>query len=295
MKIKEIQNEIVDEFSFFEDWEQRYEYLIELGKSLNTLPEEAKTDDKIIKGCQSSVWLDAELDGDTIEFKADSNAILPKGIAALLVRMYNHQTPKDILESDTDFINEIGFDTYQKIMNEAIDELKENEFKDLYQEENDIETKEFVKDIQIDTDFELLFPDEYINNITERLNLYNELSQIKDEATLQQYEQKLIDRFGALPKPAIALLNSVRIKWKATAMGIERLMMKQGKMIGYFIGDQQSDFYQSNRFMKVLQFAQRNGNVCKIKEKETKNGLRLLLTFDNVKSVNKALELLEGI
>ncbi|MFN7044647.1 MAG: transcription-repair coupling factor [Flavobacterium sp.] len=193
------------------------------------------------------------------------------------------------------FINEIGFDTYQKIMNEAIDELKENEFKDLYQEENDIETKEFVKDIQIDTDFELLFPDEYINNITERLNLYNELSQIKDEATLQQFEQKLIDRFGALPKPAIALLNSVRIKWKATAIGIERLMMKQGKMIGYFIGDQQSDFYQSNRFMNVLQFAQRNGNVCKIKEKETKNGLRLLLTFDNVKSVNKALELLEGI
>ena len=193
------------------------------------------------------------------------------------------------------FINEIGFDTYQKIMNEAIDELKENEFKDLYQEENDIETKEFVKDIQIDTDFELLFPDEYINNITERLNLYNELSQIKDEATLQQYEQKLIDRFGALPKPAIALLNSVRIKWKATAMGIERLMMKQGKMVGYFIGDQQSNFYQSNRFIKVVQFAQRNGNVCKMKEKETKNGLRLLLTFDNVKSVNKALELLEGI
>ncbi|WP_374107587.1 transcription-repair coupling factor [Flavobacterium cyclinae] len=193
------------------------------------------------------------------------------------------------------FINEIGFDTYQKIMNEAIDELKENEFKDLYQEENDIETKEFVKDIQIDTDFELLFPDEYINNITERLNLYNELSQIKDEAALQQFEQKLIDRFGALPKPAIALLNSVRIKWKATAMGIERLMMKQGKMVGYFIGDQQSDFYQSNRFMKVLQFAQRNSNVCKIKEKETKNGLRLLLTFDNVKSVNKVLELLEGI
>ncbi|WP_396142201.1 transcription-repair coupling factor [Flavobacterium sp.] len=193
------------------------------------------------------------------------------------------------------FINEIGFDTYQKIMNEAIDELKENEFKDLYQEENDIETKEFVKDIQIDTDFELLFPDEYINNITERLNLYNELSQIKDEATLQQFEQKLIDRFGALPKPAIALLNSVRIKWKATAMGIERLLMKQGKMVGYFIGDQQSNFYQSNRFMNVLQFAQRNGTVCKMKEKETKNGLRLLLTFDNVKSVNKALELLEGI
>ena len=193
------------------------------------------------------------------------------------------------------FINEIGFETYQKIMNEAIEELKENEFKDLYQDENDSETKEYVKDIQIDTDYEILFPDDYINNITERLNLYNELSQIKDEATLQQFEQKLIDRFGALPKPAIALLNSVRIKWKATAIGLEKVVIKQGKMVGYFISDQQSNFYQTSRFMKVLQFVQQNGNLCKMKEKETKNGLRLLLTFENVKSINKALELLEGI
>lgn len=193
------------------------------------------------------------------------------------------------------FINEIGFDTYQKIMNEAIEELKENEFKDLYEEENDIETKDYIKDIQIDTDFELLFPDEYINNITERLNLYNELSTIKSEAELDAYEQRLIDRFGPLPKPAIALLNSVRIKWKATQLGIEKLIFKQGKMIGYFLGDQQSDFYQSNRFMKVLKFAQVNGNLCKIKEKETKSGLRLLISFDNVKSVNKALELINMI
>ena len=193
------------------------------------------------------------------------------------------------------FINEIGFETYQKIMNEAIEELKENEFKELYQDENDNETKEYVKDLQIDTDYEILFPDDYINNITERLNLYNELSQIKDESTLQQFEQKLIDRFGALPKPAIALLNSVRIKWKATAIGLEKVVIKQGKMVGYFISDQQSNFYQTSRFMKVLQFVQQNGNLCKMKEKETKNGLRLLLTFENVKSINKALELLEGI
>lgn len=193
------------------------------------------------------------------------------------------------------FINEIGFDTYQKIMNEAIEELKENEFKDLYEEENNIETKEYIKDIQIDTDFELLFPDEYISNISERLNLYNELSTIKTEADLAAYEQRLIDRFGPLPKPALALLNSVRIKWKATQLGIEKLIFKQGKMIGYFLGDQQSDFYQSNRFMKVLKFAQTNGNLCKIKEKETKSGLRLLISFDNVKSVNKALELINMI
>jgi transcription-repair coupling factor (superfamily II helicase) len=193
------------------------------------------------------------------------------------------------------FINDIGFDTYQKIMNEAIEELKENEFKDLYPTENDIETKEYVKDLQIDTDFELLFPDEYINNITERLNLYNELSLIKNEEALQVFEQKLVDRFGALPKEANALLNSIRIKWKATAIGIEKLVIKQGKMIGYFVGDQQSDFYQSNRFMKMVQFVQTNSNLCKMKEKETKNGLRLLLTFENVKSINKALELMNRI
>ncbi len=193
------------------------------------------------------------------------------------------------------FINEIGFDTYQKILNEAIDELKENEFKELYQEENDIETKEYVKDLQIDTDFELLFPDEYINNISERLNLYNELSNIKNDEQLLQYEQKLVDRFGALPKEAISLLNSIRIKWKATQIGIEKLILKQGKMIGYFVGDQQSDFYQSNRFIKMVQFVQQHSNLCKMKEKETKNGLRLLITFENVKSINKALELINQI
>ncbi len=191
------------------------------------------------------------------------------------------------------FINEIGFDTYQKIMNEAIEELKENEFKDLYPEDNDIETKEYVKDIQIDTDFELLFPDEYINNISERLNLYNELSNIKTDADLEAYEQKLIDRFGPLPRQAVALLNSIRIKWIATRIGIEKLVLKQGKMVGYFVADQQSDFYQSNRFHKVLRFVQQQGNLCKMKEKETKNGLRLLLTFENVKSIKRALELME--
>ena len=191
------------------------------------------------------------------------------------------------------FINEIGFDTYQKIMNEAIEELKENEFKDLYPVENDIETKEYVKDLQIDTDFELLFSDEYINNISERLNLYNELGAVKNEEELVVFQNKLIDRFGPLPPRANALMNSIRIKWVATRVGIEKLVMKQGKMIGYFVSDQQSDFYQSNRFHKVLQFVQKHPSLCKMKEKQTANGLRLLLTFDNVKSTRRALELME--
>jgi transcription-repair coupling factor (superfamily II helicase) len=191
------------------------------------------------------------------------------------------------------FINEIGFDTYQKILNEAIDELKENEFKDLYPVENDIETKEYVKDLQIDTDFELLFSDEYINNVTERLSLYNELASVKNEEELQLFQKKLIDRFGPMPPRAIALMNSIRIKWIASRVGIEKLVMKQGKMIGYFVSDQQSDYYQSNRFMSVMKFVQKHSSICKIKEKETKNGLRLLLTFENVKSTRKALELME--
>jgi transcription-repair coupling factor (superfamily II helicase) len=191
------------------------------------------------------------------------------------------------------FINEIGFDTYQKIMNEAIEELKENEFKDLYPEENDIETKEYVKDLQIDTDFELLFSDEYINNVTERLSLYNELGSVKNEEELVAFQNKLIDRFGPLPPRANALMNSIRIKWIATNLGIEKLVMKKGKMIGYFVSDQQSDYYQSKRFHKVIKFVQTHSDICKMKEKETPNGLRLLLTFENVKSTRRALELME--
>jgi len=192
------------------------------------------------------------------------------------------------------FINEIGFETYQKIMNEAIEELKENEFKDLYAEEdNNAAPKEYVKEIQIDSDFELLFPDDYINNISERLVLYNELSLIKNEDELTNYESKLIDRFGLLPKPASALLNSIRIKWIALQFGIEKLVMKQGKMIAYFVSDQQSDYYTSKQFHKVLQFVQKHPSLCKMKEKQTPNGLRLLLTFENVKSISKALHMMQ--
>src|SRR5690606_19781256 len=127
------------------------------------------------------------------------------------------------------FINEIGFDTYQKILNEAIEELKENEFKDLYAEQV-AEDKEYVKDTQIDSDFELLFPDNYINNISERLNLYTQLNSLKTEEELQKFETELVDRFGELPTPAEDLLNSVRIKWIASKIGLERIVMKQGKL-----------------------------------------------------------------
>ncbi|TVZ58462.1 transcription-repair coupling factor (superfamily II helicase) [Flavobacteriaceae bacterium MAR_2010_105] len=191
------------------------------------------------------------------------------------------------------FINEIGFDTYQKILNEAIEELKENEFKDLYHDER--KDKTYVKDITIDSDFELLFPDDYVNNITERLNLYTQLNSIKTEEELQKFEADIRDRFGELPKQVVDLLNSVRIKWIASKVGFEKVVMKHGKLIGYFITDQQSPFYQSQGFTKVLQFVQKNPSTCKMKEKQTRNGLRLLLTFEHIKSVKQALTVLTPI
>ena len=191
------------------------------------------------------------------------------------------------------FINEIGFEAYQKILNEAIEELKENEFKALYEEVEGHSIKNFVKDTQIDADFELLFPDDYVNNISERLNLYTKLNTIKDEEGLQKFESQLIDRFGELPYQVEDLLNSVRIKWIANSIALDKVIMKKGKFIGYFISDQDSEFYQSALFTRVLQFVQAHPDACKIKEKNTRNGLRLLLVFEKINNVNKALEVLQ--
>ena len=108
MKIKEIQEEIIDEFSMFDDWMQRYEYIIDLGKNLPLIQEEYKTEDNIIKGCQSKVWLHGEQNEDKIVFTADSDAILTKGIIAILIRVFSNQKASDILNADMDFIDEIG-------------------------------------------------------------------------------------------------------------------------------------------------------------------------------------------
>ncbi|WP_130734881.1 SufE family protein [Flavobacterium sp. J27] len=108
MTIQAIQEEIVDEFSMFDDWMQRYEYIIELGKTLPLIEEKYKTEENIIKGCQSKVWVHAEEHNGTIAFTADSDAILTKGIIAILIRTFSNQTPDAILEANTDFIDEIG-------------------------------------------------------------------------------------------------------------------------------------------------------------------------------------------
>lgn len=112
MTVADKQAEIVDEFSFFDDWQQRYEYLIDLGKSLPEMPDSQKDRGKLVKGCQSNVWLDAKMVDNIIQFEADSDAILPKGIAALLVSVYSGQKPEDILQSDEQFIEKIGLQEF---------------------------------------------------------------------------------------------------------------------------------------------------------------------------------------
>jgi len=192
------------------------------------------------------------------------------------------------------FINDIGFETYQKILNEAIEELKESDFKDLYNQK-DAPVKDFVKEVQIDTDFEILFPDDYVNVITERLNLYRELNTLKTESALLEFVQHITDRFGDIPVQVVDLLDSVRLKWQAKALGLERVILKNKRLVGYFIADQQSAFFQSANFTKVLQYVQHHPKDCVIKQKETRQGLRLMITFIKIDSIQKALKTLNKI
>jgi len=192
------------------------------------------------------------------------------------------------------FINDIGFETYQKILNEAIEELKESDFKDLYNQK-DAPVKDFVKEVQIDTDLEILFPDDYVNVITERLNLYRDLNTLNTEEALLEFTQNLKDRFGDIPVQVVDLLDSVRLKWAAKSLGLERIILKNKRLVGYFVADQQSAFYQSPVFTKILQYVQNHPKDCVIKEKETRQGLRLMITFIKIDSVQKALKILQGI
>ena len=191
------------------------------------------------------------------------------------------------------FINDIGFETYQKILNEAIDELKENEFEYLFS--SDDTAKTYVKELTIDTDFSLLFPDDYVNNISERLRLYSALNALKNDEELTAFEAEITDRFGPMPTEVIDLLDSVKMKWIGMQLGLEKIMMKQNHMVGYFIPDQNSGFFDSKQFSKILIFVQDHPKICTLKEKQTRSGLRLLLSFYNLKSIQDGLKFLQQI
>ncbi len=196
------------------------------------------------------------------------------------------------------FIADIGYETYQKILNEAMAELKESDLYDVPekgkaddQQEKKEASRLFVTDFQIDTDLEIMFPDEYISNISERIRLYKELNEISSEDELHQFENRIKDRFGALPPPAAALLDIVRTKWLATRLGIEKILLKNDLMIANFISDPGSGFYRSQLFVSLMNYVNRNHKRMSVKQRESK----LSLTIGNVKSVKDSIKLLQDI
>ena len=190
------------------------------------------------------------------------------------------------------FINEMGFDTYQKILQQAIEELKENEFKSLYKSDENDSVKTYVRDVQIDTDLEIFIPNDYVNIVKERLALYQELSSIKTNEELNAFEVNLKDRFGTLPLPAKELLESVRLKWVATQLGIERLILKKGSCLCYFLSDQNSDFFKSKYFSYLINQIQMTPDRMVLKEKITQSGPRLFLSIVKIKEVKSLITLL---
>lgn len=190
------------------------------------------------------------------------------------------------------FISEIGFDTYQKILNEAVEELKETDFKDLFDEQNKDELT-FVSEVQIDTDLQILIPDDYVNNVEERLALYNELAGIENENDLLQFQNNLVDRFGENPKEVTNLLLSMRLKWLAKDLGFERIVLKKGMMLAYFIDKPQSDYYQSQQFQHIISTLHQQPKLATFREREAKSkdaNKTLMLRFENIRSVDQALE-----
>ena len=196
------------------------------------------------------------------------------------------------------FIADVGFETYQRILNEALAELRESEFTEKAEDQRNPDqpvkeerTKVFVSDFQIDTDLEIMFPDEYISNISERIRLYKELNEITSEESLVEFEKKLTDRFGAIPLPASALLDIVRIKWLAVKLGIEKILLKNDLLIANFISDPGSEYYRSSLFVSVMNYVNRHQKRMSVKQKASK----LSLTITEIKSAKSAIEILQNI
>lgn len=195
------------------------------------------------------------------------------------------------------FINEMGFETYQKIMQEALEELQhDEEFENLFDNEEDrrklIKT---TKDVNIDTDFELMLPDSYVSSTEERLVLYQKLTEIGDAPALQAFEAGLRDRFGELPAEAVNLLKSVELKWLAEQIGFERIVMKNGTLLGYFPDNPQDKFYQSEKFRNIISYLTQNPAEAQLKEKNTKEGMQLMMRKDGVQNVQQVTALLSNI
>ena len=180
----------------------------------------------------------------------------------------------DLLGADqSGFINDIGFDTYQKILNEAIEELKQEKFDSLL---NDKKDKFYVKDCQIDTDLQILIPDNYVASVNERLSLYKEINNTENEKDINNFSIKIKDRFGKIPDEVENLFNILRLKWIAKKIGFERIILKENTMRAFLPIKSQLNYYNSNEFQKVLNYLKLNNNHCEIKEIKEKLFLKIL-------------------
>jgi transcription-repair coupling factor (superfamily II helicase) len=190
------------------------------------------------------------------------------------------------------FISDIGYETYQKILEEAVLELKENEYKDLFKEEMQ-QKRQFVREVQIDTDAEMLIPDEYVVSIHERLSLYTKLDKLESEEELEKFQQDLRDRFGPVPKEIDELFAGLRVRWSCRELGFERVILKRNKLRCYFVENPQSPFYESDQFQQVLRFISTQGRKHGLSLKQSNR--HLIMIKENVRSLNAANEVLKSI
>jgi len=190
------------------------------------------------------------------------------------------------------FIADIGYDTYQKILEEAIRELKETDFKDLFKDE--IARKgDFVRDVIIETDSEMLIPDAYVSNTQERLNLYTELDTLDNESDIDAYAQRLSDRFGKIPDQVHALFEALRLRWMCKKLGFERLTLKNNKLRCFFMSDPQSAFFETNQFNQTVQFIGAHGRKMNISLKQTPR--ELIVIQEDIRSIQQAKKTLETL
>ena len=192
------------------------------------------------------------------------------------------------------FIADLGYETYQKILSQAVTELKNDEFSEIYKEEiksGEMTGEDFVDDCSVESDIEMYFPDQWVPTDSERMLLYRELDNLKNDDELARYRQRLIDRFGEIPKVANELMNVVPLRRKAKQLGCERLMLKMGRMTMFFVSNPNSPYYQSRAFDSILNYIASNPRRCNIREN---NGKRSLVVND-VKTVEDAIVVFEEI
>jgi len=188
------------------------------------------------------------------------------------------------------FMADIGFETYQKILDEAIRELKRTEFKDLFKEEIS-KQDDFVQDCTIDTDLEILIPDDYVESITERLSLYQRLDNSESEEELQLMAEEMKDRFGALPQPVNDLFVTVRCRKLAVELGFEKMSLKDETLRCYFINRPDSPYFESQTFQQILSFIQTGTNKAKLKQ----SGRLFSMIVNNVKSMEEMHRFLDSM